>query len=661
MAKTKNRAPGATGNPAEEETNCKNNSELRRESQDIKAAAIEYLQVGLSVIPVNPESKMTTLKTWKPYQKAPMSQEAAAGIQWPGLAIIGGKVSGHVEALDFDFKAAWFDQWAAIVEAEAPGLIARLTRQTTQSGGKHIIYRCPGFVIPGNTKLASDKIEVDGSGDYKFMDKIHRAHQESERFYIYPCYIETRGEGGYFLAALTDGYSLESGDLSRLPEITPGERELLIRAAKAQDKNVKPKYQKQPTIDGTRPGDHYNNKADPRPLLGRHGWKAAGSMGDFEHWTRPGKNRGISASLIGGKLFHVFTSNAPPLDQWQAYTPFALYATLEHNGDFEAAARALRRHGYGGETGTDGPPGQEPSHSRGNSIKPVSIDDFLALEFPPRNNILSPWLPTQGLVMVYAHRGIGKTFFALSVAYAVTSGGNFLAWTAIDPVGVLYIDGEMPAPVMQERLSQIVAGAEQEPKASFILLTPDLQPEGMPRIDDPQGQQAIEKILTPEIKLIVVDNISTLTAAKENEADGWTPVQAWALRQRQQGRTVMFVHHAGKGGAQRGTSRREDVLDTVLLLKRPVDYHADQGAVFEVHFEKARGLYGDDVAPVEARLSDITGVLAWNWKTVEATTFDRVVALLQDKLTQKEIADELSLNKSTVSRHTKRARAEGYL
>ena len=72
MAKTKNRAPGATGNPAEEETNCKNNSELRRESQDIKAAAIEYLQVGLSVIPVNPESKMTTLKTWKPYQKAPM-------------------------------------------------------------------------------------------------------------------------------------------------------------------------------------------------------------------------------------------------------------------------------------------------------------------------------------------------------------------------------------------------------------------------------------------------------------------------------------------------------------------------------------------------------------------------------------------------------------
>jgi hypothetical protein len=291
----------------------------------------------------------------------------------------------------------------------------------------------------------------------------------------------------------------------------------------------------------------------------------------------------------------------------------------------------------------------------------MGISDFLAMKFPPRNNILNPWLPTQGIAMVYAYRGIGKTFFALSVAYAATTGGNFLNWTAPGPVGALYIDGEMPAPVMQERLSQIVAGTDQVPKAPFTLLTPDLQPEGMPRIDNPEGQEAIESILTSEIKLIVIDNVSTLTGAKENEADGWTPVQAWALKQRQMGRTVLFVHHAGKGGAQRGTSRREDVLDTVLALKRPVNYNADQGAVFEIHFEKARGLYGDDVAPIEARLSDTSGVLTWDWRSVEATTFDRVVDLSKEGLSQKEIADELQLNKSTVSRHIRRAKNEGYL
>jgi integrase len=44
------------------------------------------------------------------------------------------------------------------------------------------------------------------------------------------------------------------------------------------------------------------------------------------------------------------------------------------------------------------------------------------------------------------------------------------------------------------------------------------------------------------------------------------------------------------------------VLDTVIALKRPGDYTPDMGACFEVNFEKARGLFGDDTKPFEARL-----------------------------------------------------------
>ena len=293
-------------------------------------------------------------------------------------------------------------------------------------------------------------------------------------------------------------------------------------------------------------------------------------------------------------------------------------------------------------------------------IHPVGIHEFLALEFPPRNNLLSPWLPSQGLVMVYALRGIGKTHFALGVAYTVACGGHFLGWQASEPAGVLYLDGEMPAVVMQERISAIAVSNKLEPKAPFNLLTPDLQPEGMPRIDTTEGQAEIESILTPAINLIIVDNISTLTRAKENEADGWTPVQEWALRQRAAGRSVMFVHHAGKGGQQRGTSRREDVLDTVIALRRPVDYHSDQGAVFEIHFEKARGIYGDDVKPIEARLTtNEDGLISWITRSVETGTFDKVVQLLNDGLKQHEIAAELGINKSNVCRHVRRAKAEG--
>ena len=69
-----------------------------------------------------------------------------------------------------------------------------------------------------------------------------------------------------------------------------------------------------------------------------------------------------------------------------------------------------------------------------------------------------------------------------------------------------------------------------------------------------------------------------------------------------EGRAVLFVHHAGKGGPQRGTSRKEDVLDSVIALRRPEDYKASEGARFEVHFEKTRGFTGPDAEPFEATL-----------------------------------------------------------
>jgi hypothetical protein len=77
-------------------------------------------------------------------------------------------------------------------------------------------------------------------------------------------------------------------------------------------------------------------------------------------------------------------------------------------------------------------------------------------------------------------------------------------------------------------------------------------------------------------------------------------MQNWLLRLRRKGVAVLIVHHAGVNGRQRGTSRREDALDTVLALRRPADYSPGQGARFEVPIEKARTLVGDGAVPFEA-------------------------------------------------------------
>ena len=85
-------------------------------------------------------------------------------------------------------------------------------------------------------------------------------------------------------------------------------------------------------------------------------------------------------------------------------------------------------------------------------------------------------------------------------------------------------------------------------------MSSDLTERGLPDLAMPEGQRAFDDAIG-DAELVIMDNISTLVrAGKENEAESWQSVQDWALVHRRAGRAILFAHHAGKGGAQRGTS-----------------------------------------------------------------------------------------------------------
>ena len=230
-----------------------------------------------------------------------------------------------------------------------------------------------------------------------------------------------------------------------------------------------------------------------------------------------------------------------------------------------------------------------PAYRRG--IKVLDGEELLTTQFPPRTTIMSPWLPDKGLAMLYAERGVGKTWIALSAAHAVASGGEFLCWRAERPRRVLYIDGEMPAHTLQERYAAVVrASMKDAPRENFRLAAADCQPDGLPDLSSEEAQRFYDAAIA-DAELIICDNLSTLAhGLRENEADSFGPVQSWMLEQRAAGRSVLLVHHAGKGGGQRGTQERGH-LDTVISLSRPPGYSAAEGARFEVRFTKP-GLLG---------------------------------------------------------------------
>jgi hypothetical protein len=324
------------------------------------AALLAYLRAGLSVIPIRPDGSKRPLaealprvwdadqgkyvSSWTPFQERLANEDEVRGwvrlVPGLGLAVLGGKVSGGLECLDFDQDAdTLFPAWCDLVRAEAPGLLVRLTVTRTPKPGYHVRYRCPEATIPGNTKLARDPGREKGAQTL----------------------IETRGEGGYALApgcppACHDTgrtYDHHSGPkLSQVGAVTAAERDVLIRCARSFDRDAPAEKH------GLRPGDDF----DQRPptwdaLLTPHGWVCVRESDGVRYWRRPGKDTYAWSATTGRctsggvQLFKVFTSSAAPFEEEKSYGPFRVWAFLEHQGDFTRAAGELARQGYGDPRG----------------------------------------------------------------------------------------------------------------------------------------------------------------------------------------------------------------------------------------------------------------------------------------------------------------------
>ena len=274
----------------------------------------------------------------------------------------------------------------------------------------------------------------------------------------------------------------------------------------------------------------------------------------------------------------------------------------------------------------------------------LTAEQLIGASLPEREPLLDPILATNSLALLYGPRGLGKTFVALGIAWAAASGGSFLGWHASRPRRVLYIDGEMATVGLQARLKLL---GSAPPTLKFLIA--DLSTRSLPDLGYYEGQSRLQQTWD-DPELVVLDNLSSLVGFRSGDPDCWNELQRFLMAQRRSGRAMLLVHHANKKGEQRGINRREDVLDLVMAIRRPADYQPTEGARFELHFEKARDLYGEAANPIEARLHvDPLGIARWNWRALHLGDFDRVVELLK-----------LGLNAAQISRETGISRTQTY-
>jgi hypothetical protein len=172
-------------------------------------------------------------------------------------------------------------------------------------------------------------------------------------------------------------------------------------------------------------------------------------------------------------------------------------------------------------------------------------------------------------------------------------------------------------------------------------------------------QQAItERCIRTGIKVLILDNLSTLASGmRENEADSWELVNNWLLDLRRRKIAVVIVHHAGRSGEMRGTSKREDNVFWIIALD-DTKKNADEkrGARFISRLTKPSRNTQEDVAAYEWHFvtDNATGEISVSHQL--AQTMDVFLGLIEDGVTEcSEIAEEMKASKATVSRIAKRA------
>lgn len=365
--------------------------------------AQKYLDAGLNPVPLYEGSKAPNRDEWG----EPMDDVKKYDFEEIGICT--GAVSGGLEVLDFDLdildspEIVW-NEWKSKMPKS---ILKKLVVARTKSGGYHVIYRCSN--LEGNSKLAYKEMP---SGKFEIM-------------------IETRGEGGYIKCFPSEGYEILYGDLEKVQVIEDWERNAMWTAAKTFNEKLSKKKKHYGDNDFEDPFPEYN--ADPDigiELLEEHGWEIIKEGDLWIELKRPDKRRhGISAGYnLDGNFLFVWSTNTE-FDTEVPYSNSAIFAMLDHGGDYSSAYKELRKAGWGKSDS------KSDTVSESKDDRDDNIDDLSFLSRPGEDESkliqavkgeipmgqsygwpsLDPYMVYKhnSLNFVLAYEGVGKTFLVL--------------------------------------------------------------------------------------------------------------------------------------------------------------------------------------------------------------------------------------------------------
>jgi hypothetical protein len=457
-------------------------------------AAVEYLQRGWSVIPINPVSKQPIIGHWKEYQtRFPTLKELQKwwrGSPDAGVGIITGQLSRLV-VVDFDGPeaVAQVGQWPETYRVDSPK-------------GVHLYYSIGDERPP--TGVANH-----GPG------------------------IDSRGEGGYVVAPPTarrDGgqyrYRPESGPPRWRPDRCMG---------------ASPRPQFEPGACDWDPGVPETDGGQWIDEALRNGVSTPGRNDTCSRLAGYFAGKGVEEGTAQILLLDWARKCRPPLDPDETVTTVAsVYRTAERRAQAEAAM--------------SNEPVEAATRDQ-QGLAPLQLMKFrefrLAFESQKTEWIIENWLPQATIMILVSPPGGFKSWFTAELAASIITGTAFMGTTHVPDRGpVLFLQQEDPHKMTARRLALALRTKLQLPEDSPW---PDLVDDLYVQIDRDLhfGSKAATRRLEEWVakvrpRVVILDPLYSMVDGKDHMVGAAVQMKVLKGIRDRYGCSFVIVHHTSK-------------------------------------------------------------------------------------------------------------------
>ena len=195
--------------------------------------------------------------------------------------------------------------------------------------------------------------------------------------------------------------------------------------------------------------------------------------------------------------------------------------------------------------------------------EPMELDDFLRYQPVPAIPIIGSGLMYSGSrVLLYGKYKTMKSMLALRLALALSRGESWMGFETIKGgCDVMYLQLEIPNPMLQERIRKMLLNAGPNPTGHklYIWTQPTM------KLDTPEGYQLLSDMLAKyKPKVLIIDPIYKVVSGDLLSTVHIQKLVDWVdLLVDTHQLALMMVHHSRKGAYEEWGS--DDMLGSVIF------------------------------------------------------------------------------------------------